>query len=396
MGKKATSYLFYCISIVITILLAAATILSAKTGHFIPQNHPFISMLGPFLIILIAADILFLIYWIIRLKWVAVFPLLAIVFSLTYTAAIYYPANNWPIAKKLQKTNITKNISVATDNKTPLNLKVATLNSGEFGGDGLVKNVRSSADYFCGRRGIPMADAIHYAPDSKPSSPVDILCLEEYAEGWDFGRDSIKKCFSSMPYSCFDNKGDRLVDMAIFSKYPIKRYCFARFPESNYGFIYADIAVDSTRTIRVIAVHLESTGVSDVAANVAYAESTNQQYSRTEMFTKLTDKLKFSSALRGRQTDIICNIVKKSPYPVLLMGDFNDTPNSYAYVNCTKLLTDTFRECGKGYAYSYRHFKKVFRIDYIFHSPEFKGVNYFSPDGPWSDHNAVIAEYQLL
>lgn len=395
MGKKATSYLFYCISIVITILLAAATILSAKTGHFVPKNHPFISMLGPFLVVLITADILFLIYWIIRLKVIAIVPFLAIVFSLSYTAAIYYPANRWPLIGKAGKASAIKK-PVGIKNNTPVNLKVATLNAGEFGGDAMIKNVKSAADYFCGRKGIPMADAIHYAPEAKASAPVDILCLEEYAEGWEFGRDSIKKQFNTLPYSCFDGKGNKLVDMAIFSRYPIKRYCFGQFPESNYGFIYADVAIDSTRVIRVIAVHFESTGVTNVKQDVAYAEKTNQKYSRTEMFTRLTDKLQFSSGLRGKQVDIICNMVKKSPYPVLLMGDFNDTPNSYAYVNCSRILIDTFRESGHGYAYSYRHFKKLFRIDYIFHSADFKGTNYFSPDGPWSDHNAVIAECQLL
>ena len=395
MGKKATSYLFYCISIVITMLIAAATVLSAKTGYFVPKNHPFISMLGPFLIVLVTADILFFIYWTIRLKVIAIVPLLAVVFSLSYIAAMYYPANHWPLIGKSEKaTTIKKTVEI--ENIPHVNLKVATLNTGEFGGEALIKNIKSAADYFCGRKGIPMADAIHYAPDAKASAPVDILCLEEYAEGWDFGRDSIKKCFNTLPYSCFDGKGTNPVDMAIFSKYQIKRYCFAQFPESNYGFIYADIALDSTRIIRVIAVHFESTGVSNLSSDVAYAEKTNQKYSRTEMFTRLTDKLKFSSGLRGTQVDIICNMIKKSPYPVLLMGDFNDTPNSYAYVNCSRLLIDTFRECGQGYTYSYRHFQKLFRIDYIFHSADFKGINYFSPDGPWSDHNAVIAECQLL
>lgn len=395
MGKKAISYLFYCVSIVITVLIAAATVLSAKTGHFVPKNHPFISMLGPFLVVLITADILFFIYWVIRLKVIAIVPFIAVMFSLSYTASIYYPANHWPLIGKAGKAATVKK-TVVIKNITPVNLKVATFNVGGFGGDALIKNVKSAADYFCGRKGIPMADAIHYAPAAKASAPVDILCLEEYAEGWDFGRDSIKKQLNTLPYSCFDRKGTKPVDMAIFSKYQIKRYCFAQFPESNYGFIYADIAIDSTKIIRVIAVHFESTGVSNISSDVAYAERTNQKYSRTEMFTKLTDKLKFSSGMRGKQVDIICNMIKKSPYPVLLMGDFNDTPNSYAYVKCSRLLIDTFRECGQGYTYSYRHFQKLFRIDYIFHSADFKGINYFSPDGPWSDHNAVIAECQLL
>lgn len=391
MGRKAGHYLIYCISIAVTAAVAIITALAAKTGCFIPGRHPFISMLGPMLTALIAADIILFIYWLARLKWVAVIPLIAIGFCLQYAAAVYYPANELPFIKK---STAIKNDTVGKQNT--LKLKIATLNAGKFGGESIVKNVRSAGYFFSGIKGIPMADAINYAPDSKPSTPADIVCIQEYAQGWDFGEDSVAKYFSAFPYHCLDKKGSVSADLAIFSRYPIKRYCFARFPRSDYGFIYADIAVDSSRIIRVICIHLESTGVSNVKSNIAYARETDQQYSQSEIVTNLADKLRISSGIRGTQADIVRGIIEKSPYPVLLAGDFNDTPNSYSYRQFTSLLTDTFRECGKGFIYTYRHFGRILRIDYIMHSSEFKGVDYFSPDGPWSDHNTVISDLELL
>ncbi len=42
--------------------------------------------------------------------------------------------------------------------------------------------------------------------------------------------------------------------------------------------------------------------------------------------------------------------------------------------------------------YTYRGVKGLMRIDYILHSQELKGVDYYSPNYRWSDHNPVIME----
>jgi len=46
--------------------------------------------------------------------------------------------------------------------------------------------------------------------------------------------------------------------------------------------------------------------------------------------------------------------------------------------------------------YTFRYFKRLLRIDYIFHSKEFKGVDYYSPDlDLCSDHNPVVMEVKM-
>jgi endonuclease/exonuclease/phosphatase (EEP) superfamily protein YafD len=94
---------------------------------------------------------------------------------------------------------------------------------------------------------------------------------------------------------------------------------------------------------------------------------------------------------RSFQADSISRLVEASTLPVIVCGDFNDTPASYAYHRLKGNLTDSFRSCGYGYAYTYRYMHKLFRIDYVFYPSEmFVGDKYESPDVAFSDHNPVI------
>ena len=58
-------------------------------------------------------------------------------------------------------------------------------------------------------------------------------------------------------------------------------------------------------------------------------------------------------------------------------------------------LLDGFQTGGHGYMYTFKYFKHLLRIDYILHSPELKGLDYFSPDWEYSDHNPVVMRMKL-
>lgn len=58
-------------------------------------------------------------------------------------------------------------------------------------------------------------------------------------------------------------------------------------------------------------------------------------------------------------------------------------------------MNDGFQTCGHGYMYTFRYFKHLLRIDYILHLSQFQGVDYFSPDLEYSDHNPVVMRMRL-
>lgn len=96
------------------------------------------------------------------------------------------------------------------------------------------------------------------------------------------------------------------------------------------------------------------------------------------------------------EVEIIKNTIKKSPYPVILAGDFNSVPNSYEYYQLSDGLQDAFVEVGRGNATSFHDYKVPIRIDYIFCSPEIIPVSYrVDRRKKLSDHYPVIAEFKI-
>ena len=88
---------------------------------------------------------------------------------------------------------------------------------------------------------------------------------------------------------------------------------------------------------------------------------------------------------REEQANFIAEHIQNSPHPVLVCGDMNDTPNSYAYGQLAKSLKDAFREKGSGLGSTYAGLIPFLRIDYIFTSPnnlveEFKVVSNSTSD----------------
>ena len=96
------------------------------------------------------------------------------------------------------------------------------------------------------------------------------------------------------------------------------------------------------------------------------------------------------------QVEVIKEIVKNSPYPVILAGDFNSVPNSYEYYHLLDGLQDAFVEAGSGSATSFHDYKFPIRIDYIFTSKSIQPMSYkVDRSVKISDHYPVVATFKL-
>ena len=81
--------------------------------------------------------------------------------------------------------------------------------------------------------------------------------------------------------------------------------------------------------------------------------------------------------------------IKNSPYPVVLCGDFNDTPVSYCYNVVSKSLEDSFIESGSGVGTTYIGKIPSNRIDYIFHSDQLESMEFKTHQVSYSDHKPI-------
>ena len=102
-------------------------------------------------------------------------------------------------------------------------------------------------------------------------------------------------------------------------------------------------------------------------------------------------KLRNAFKKRSAQAEKVAESIRQSPYPVIVCGDFNDTPASYTYQEISNDLIDSFEEKGKGTGSTYVGRFPWLRIDYILHSPSIQTLEYRNLAKNLSDHKAIIS-----
>lgn len=178
----------------------------------------------------------------------------------------------------------------------------------------------------------------------------------------------------------------------IFSRYPIINSKRFTFPPYNYNsdFQYADIVKDDD-TIRVFNVHLQSLKFTD--GNLAFIEDPSLESKQDIKRSKtVVAKFKYGFVLRQQQVDRVKKEIDSSPYPVILCGDFNDVPNSYAYQTIGENLQNAFAEKGAGLGRTYSGITPTLRIDNIFVSDSFAVNHFITLPIKLSDHYPIMAD----
>jgi vancomycin resistance protein VanJ len=210
----------------------------------------------------------------------------------------------------------------------------------------------------------------------------DVVCIQEYHR---FSKNE----FSEYPYQYIhfrdkrDKKGRPTVVFfghAILSKYPIINKGAFDFKETFNNGLYVDI-VKLQDTIRVYNLHLES-------MMVVPKVSVLQEEDTKKLLGRMSDKF----IRQQSQIEEILAHKENSPYPVLILGDFNNTPFSYVYREMKKDMKDAFLEQGNGLGTTYLFDSYPMRIDYILASEAFEILNFETIKNSFSDHYPIIAK----
>ncbi len=85
----------------------------------------------------------------------------------------------------------------------------------------------------------------------------------------------------------------------------------------------------------------------------------------------------------------------QSPHPVIVCGDFNDVPNSYAYTTIGKGLNNAFAEKGSGIGRTFAAISPTLRIDNIFADKKFEIKQFVRIKKRLVDHFPIIADVSL-
>lgn len=223
----------------------------------------------------------------------------------------------------------------------------------------------------------------------------DIICFQEFYTRQK-GKYSEAELFKHLPKNkyhhvkyTFSKKGVSNFGIATFSKYPIVSRGEVPFKNTYNACIYSDLKINDD-TIRVYNNHLQS--VRFLRQNYDFIDTLKIEYNSRNFigFLDITYRLMQAYLKRAQQTDIIAAHIKLSPYPVIVCGDFNDSPVSYTYQKIHYNLYDAFMESGTGFGNTYLGKFPSFRIDYILHSKTLTSHNYRSPKLELSDHYPVV------
>lgn len=348
----------------LNIFAALALLLSYLAPSTDPRDWSIIAVLGFALPVIIVANILFVIYWSLRGKLFLLISLLSIVPALFFINAYVGFRGNEAIKPKSDQATV----------------RVMQYNVRQFKGIDRFKE-------------DPIQNEIaEVVKDNQP----DILNMEEFAK-YHTNRDSVYKAIkasmntNSGYFKAFvinaNNKDS--TGNVIFSKYPIiDTGTIVPGNVLNTKAIYADINVRGKR-IRVFCIHL-------AAVKIKNAEKSKYLSGKVDLGSSTFIENKLSSAFveRSFQVGKIKRAIENCPYPYILTGDFNDTPNSFAVNELGAELKNAFEEKGSGYQTTY-YSKFPLQIDYIFVSPQFDVLNYWALDKKISDHKPVIADIKL-
>ena len=221
---------------------------------------------------------------------------------------------------------------------------------------------------------------------------ISVLCLQEHTP---LGQKHIEAVLN-FPYKHYSKKN---TFVALYSRYPIiKKGHIENFSKSNASdCIWADIVVQKD-TIRIYSAHLEANRKDGKIPQTIVMNVKEPPVDYSIAVGLLLFYQKFSSK-RVDQAHLIKAHQKNSPYPSIICGDVNDTPQSHVYKKLADGQEDSFSSSGRGIGATFGSTLKnklaFLRIDYILSDPSFTVLNHHIFSSSFSDHALIEASLRL-
>lgn len=364
-SNKKKSFIFWFMMFMNLISIAALLVgyLAAWIKPSVYWPIAFFGLAYPFTIII---NILFTIYWILRRRWFAIVPILFI--GLGWNSMLNYVQFG--------------NTSNANSDST---LSILTYNAHLF------KSIKTNKYD---------KKTKHEMLEMVLNQKTDFINFQEFyyrKKGVYNIKDSIMKRGGYEYYEeeVFESNDNEVMCMAFFSKYKIINFEVLHFYNKQHAnvCIYSDV-IYLGDTIRIINVHLQS--ISFQPEDYQYLDQVKNVETDMQSNKRIGARLRNAFIHRGDQAEKVAELIEESPYPVIVAGDFNDTPASYAFHIISNDLKNAFREKGNGLGVTYNGAFPNFQIDYILCGHQFEVCDYKIIKKKYSDHYPVKGVFKLI
>ncbi|RLD29521.1 MAG: endonuclease [Bacteroidetes bacterium] len=320
-------------------LIATMLLLAYLLPYVEPKHFAFLSVLSLAVPLLIILNTLFVIYWLLKVKKQLLVSLFVLLIGYTHVFSLY-------------KFSSSKNIE-DDNNLSIMNYNVRLFNLYNW---------------------IPESDIETQIVSLIKTEQPDIISFQEY-----YPNKNVDLSFYTYKYE--ELSGQNVKNgQAIFSKYPIIESGSIDFPNTENNAIYADV-VKGTDTIRIYNVHLQSSGINTDVENLKNENS-------ERLYKRVVNTFKKQQS----QAELFLNHKEKSPYKMIICGDFNNTPYSYVYRKIKGNLTDAFEEAGNGFGRTFDFKYFPVRIDFILVDESFKINGFKNYQEKLSDHYPILTK----
>lgn len=363
---------------VVSIAVSLLVVLSLLSPVVNPHHMWILSLLGLAAPLLYGALLLLILYWIIRWRWAYAAPMMLVALIGVNKVARFY------------RLNLTRDYS----DEQPVERGSFTV---------MTYNVRNFQPYDDADKGSQIVSEAAAIDSLSP----DIICLQEYQSTPACPREMFDTLLRSHNYRplvslrlvTHPDKGHG-VGNAIFTRYRIIRsgQIDNRTEQDSTKCIsmWADLVIGDD-TVRVVNNHLRTTSITqddqEYLVNGTFIDDESE--AREGKLRSIASRFRRNSQIRAAQADTIRRFIAESPYKVIVCGDFNDGPMSYAYNRIGRRLDDAFVERGRGMQYTFRGFFNLLRIDFILVDREIEVLGCTSPHIGESDHYPVVARLKI-
>lgn len=353
----------------VSLIVAVGVVLSWAARWIEPAYYGFMSAAGLFMPVLFLANFLCLLYWTIRWRWGVVVPLVV------FITGVWSVTMFWKPGLRQEHGTLSRSlVTVASYNVQGMMRETAP-------GTGIARSSMSEV--------ITVLDSLK----------ADIVCIQEFQSTHEHSSVQFEEAlpvyhYKRIRFNIESGEANHGWGGAVYSKYPITGSGHLDFDGTNNSILWADIAIRRD-TVRVFNAHLQTTAIKASDEQYIVEGGFVDDSTRSSRVKNIVGRLEENYVIRSGQAVALATEIASSPYPVIVCGDFNDTPTSFAYRSISRGLRDSFREAGHGYGYTYRGFFNLLRIDYILHSRSMDCEWYLSPSFDNSDHNPVVVKLKM-
>ncbi|MBQ6078696.1 MAG: endonuclease/exonuclease/phosphatase family protein [Muribaculaceae bacterium] len=195
-------------------------------------------------------------------------------------------------------------------------------------------------------------------------------------------------------YEKYPYRKKHFYDVGIISKYPFTELEDPILQQDSLGYFIKAWDVDVPGgNLRVISMHFSSLRFTENDSKIL--ESMDKPSGRKKRMKSVLDKLDMGFQNHARQAEALRQIIDKTEGDVLVMGDMNDTPGSYAYRTvCGEDMNDAWAKVGKGPSYTFHANHLYVKIDHILYRGDMRPIYCrFDKEGE-SDHYPMVALFE--